>query len=95
MRKRHLAQTERLVLLLLQNDFLAQLQRLDVVCHVVEVNCGARLLQELNALHASLVKLLKVLGLVFELEDAVFLVGLVLLSQDDLFETHGLAYLHL
>ena len=94
-RKSHLAQTEGLVPLLLQNDFLAQLQRLDVICNVVEINCGARLLQELDALHTGLVKLLEVFGPVLELENAVLLVGLVLLGQDDLLETHGLADLHL
>ena len=66
-----------------------------MVCNVVEINCGARLLQELDTLHARLVKLLKVFGLVLELENAVFLVRLVLLGQDDLLEAHGLAYLHL
>ena len=94
-RKSHLAQTEGLVPLLLQNDFLAQLQRLDVICNVVEINRGARLLQELDALHTGLVKLLEVFGPVLELENAVLLVGLVLLGQDDLLETHGLADLHL
>ena len=66
-----------------------------MICDVVEINCSARLLQEVDALDTSLVKLLKIFGLVLEFENAVFLVRLILLSQDDLLETHSLAYLHL
>ena len=66
-----------------------------MICDVVEINCSARLLQEVDALDTSLVKLLQIFGLVLEFENAVFLVRLVLLGQDDLLEAHCLAYLHL
>ena len=51
-----------------------------MICDVVEINCSARLLQEVDALDTSLVKLLQIFGLVLELENAVFLVRLVLLG---------------
>ena len=52
---------------------------MDVSCHIVEVNCGTCLLQELYAFDTYLVKLLLVLLLVLELENAIFLVWFILL----------------
>ena len=99
MRKGHLAQRERPVLLLLRVELGAQLQRLDVVGDVVEVHGSRILLQKLDALHAYLVKLLMrhcstaTLPLLFfrldpllKPEDAVLLIGLVLLRHYDLLE---------
>ena len=65
-----------------------------MVGNVVKVNGRRILLQELNALHAYLVKLLmrRCMAILFGLdlllkpEHAVLLIGLVLLRQDDLVE---------
>ena len=85
MRERQLIQTESLVLLLLEVEFRAQLQRLNVVRDVVQVDGRCMLLQELDALDADLEELLFVPALL-QLEHAVLLVWFVLLRHDNLLE---------
>ena len=83
MRERQLIQALCLVLLLLEVEFRAQLQRLNMVRDVIQVDGCCMLLQELDALDADLEELLEVI-LILQLEHAVFLVWLVLLRQDNL-----------
>ena len=62
--------------------------------HIVEVDCDRGLLQELDAFDSDLVVLAKLFSIKFwdtgadELEDAVFLAGLVLLACYDLLQIH-------
>ena len=74
---------------------MTKFKRFDMIGDVIEVNCRARLLQEIDAFHTNLVILLKLfLALVLEHEDAVLLIWLVLLCQNDLLKTHWFANLH-
>ena len=86
MRERQLIQALCLVLLLLEVEFRAQLQRLNMVRDVIQVDGCCMLLQELDALDADLEELLEVI-LILQLEHAVFLVWLVLLRQDNLLKS--------
>ena len=58
MRNRHLVIDDRLMAILLLEHLALQLELLDMVCHVVEVNCGSLLLQELDAFDSDLSKLI-------------------------------------
>ena len=85
MRHGHLTHGKFLILLLLLEELAAEFHRCDLACEVIKVYRCSRLLQKVDALHADLVVLLCRLGfcslLLLELEDAVFLVRLVLLSH--------------
>ena len=61
---------------------------------IIEINCCARLLQEINALNTNLVILFKLLTLVLKHENAVLLVWLILLRQNDLFKTDRFSNLY-
>ena len=70
-------------------NLVAQLHRLYVIRHVVEVDGCRFLLQELDALHSDLVELffLSTFGSLGT-EYTVLLIWFILLRQDDLFQGH-------
>ena len=59
-----------------------------MISDVIEVHCSGLLLEELDALYSNLI--VSLIATLLELEDAIFLIWLVLLCQDDLLEIDGL-----
>ena len=92
-RKRHLANREHVVVLLLLEQLGAEGQGLELVREVVEIDSCSILLQEVCALHSDLRVVLNALTVGrwahgFQLVDAVALIRLILLRQDNLLQTH-------
>ena len=83
-----------MIVLLLLEQLRAELQRLELVCVVLEVDSCGGLLQEFCALHANLrvaIFVCSVGRLLFyrlQFVDTVALMWLILLCQDDLLQTH-------
>ena len=73
-----------------------ELQRLELVCVVLEVNSRCRLLQKIGTFHSDLcvtrrfgIIYIGIRAYVLQLINAVALVRLVVLDQDYLLEAHG------
>lgn len=96
MRQGHLADLEHVVVLLLLEHLIAKLQCLEMIGVVVEVYSSRALLQEIRAFHFDLSIIHALFELImsgsssFEPVDAVALVRLIDLRQDNLLKTHWL-----